>query len=53
MSVPGAVIMVLVLLIFPIVVIMSGAVAAAVLGHFLTVDGEARNEGSELLDLNV
>ena len=34
-------------------VCMSGAVAAAVLGNFLTKDGEERNEGSELLDLNV
>ncbi len=51
--VPGAVIIVLVLLLIPIMVCMSGAVAAAILGHFLTADGEARNEGSELLDLNV
>jgi hypothetical protein len=32
---------------------MSFAAVAAVLGHLLYKDGEARNESSELLDLNI
>ncbi len=43
----------IVLLALPVVVCMSGAIAAAILGQFLTNDAEARHEGSELLDLNV
>ena len=37
--------------IIPIVVIMSGAVASAILGESLRRDGRARFQGSELLDL--
>ena len=37
----------------PVLVIMSGAVLAGILGQFLTKDAEVRNEDSELLDLNV
>jgi hypothetical protein len=48
---PGAIAIVLVLLLIPVVVIMSGAVASAILGEALYRDGRARNEGSELLDL--
>jgi hypothetical protein len=48
---PGAIAIVLVLLLIPVVVIMSGAVASAILGEVLYRDGRARNEGSELLDL--
>jgi hypothetical protein len=51
--VPGAIAIVLVLLLLPVVVCMSFAVIAAVLGQLLYKDGEARNEGSELVDLNV
>jgi hypothetical protein len=47
----GAVVIVLVLLLIPVVVIMSGAVASAILGEAFFRDGRARNEGSELLDL--
>jgi hypothetical protein len=50
--VPGAIAIVAVLLVFPILVCLSGAVGAAVIGHFLWKDGEERNEGSELVDLN-
>lgn len=50
---PGAIAIVLVLLLFPVVVFMSFGVIAAVLGQLLYKDGEARNEGSELVDLNV
>lgn len=47
----GAVIIVLVLLIIPVIVLMSGAVASAILGEAMYRDGRIRNEGSELLDL--
>jgi hypothetical protein len=50
---PGAIIIVIVLLLFPIIVGLSMAGLAALIGHFLYKDGEARHEGSELLDLNV
>lgn len=49
----GAVILVLVLLAFPVVVGLSTAVLAGVLGHLLYTDAEARFEGSELLETNV
>ncbi len=48
---PGALIIVLVLAVFPILVIMSGAAASALIGELLYRDGVARNEGSELIDL--
>ncbi len=49
---PGAIAIVLVLLLIPVVVMISGAVAAGVIGELLYRDGRARNEGSELLDLD-
>ena len=49
----GAIVIVVVLLIFPVLAAIGGLVAAALLGFTLHKDGEARNEGSELLDLNV
>ena len=49
----GAVAIIAVLLILPILVIMTGAVGAFILGLFLYKDAEIRNEGSELLDLNL
>ena len=48
----GAIAIVVVLLIFPTLVLMSGGVASAVLGFFLQRDGEIRNEGSELLQID-
>jgi hypothetical protein len=51
--VAGAVAIVIVLLLLPVLVCMSGAIAAFVLGRSLVNDAEERNEGSELLDLNV
>ena len=48
----GAVIIAITLLVFPVVVIMSGAAASAILGEALYRDGRARNEGSELLELD-
>ena len=50
---PGPLIIVVVLLAFPIVVGLSTAGLAAVLGHFLGKDAEERHEGSELIDVNV
>ena len=48
----GALIIIAVLLIFPSLILMSGGLGAAVLGHFLQRDGEVRHAGSELLDLD-
>lgn len=49
----GAVAIVIVLLLIPVAVMMSGAVLAAILGWSLKDDAEARYEGSELVELNV
>jgi hypothetical protein len=43
---------VVLLLAIPVGVSLAGAVMAAVLGTSLKDDGEARAEGSELVDLN-
>ncbi len=49
----GAVILVLVIVfVLPSAVLVSGGVAAAVLGYFLKDEAEQRHAGSELLDLN-
>ena len=49
----GAIVLAVVLVfVIPVGVLMSGAVAAALLGTAATSDAEARYEGSELLDLN-
>ncbi len=37
----------------PVAVIISGGVMAVILGHSMRMEGEYRNEDSELLDLNV
>ena len=50
---PGAIAILLVLLLLPVLVCMGSAVLAVVLGVVLNRDAEIRNEGSELLDLNV
>lgn len=49
----GGVVLVAVLLGFPIVVGMSTAAIAALIGHFLCRDSEIRHEGSELVELNI
>ena len=49
---PGAIGILVALLIFPIVAIMGAASVAVVLGFVLNRDGEQRNAGSELLDTN-
>jgi hypothetical protein len=51
--VAGAIAIVIVLLLFPIVMGLGGLVLAAIYGVTLNKDGEARHEGSELLDVNV
>lgn len=50
---PGAIAIVVVLLVLPIAICMGGAALAAVLGVVLNNDAAVRGEGSELLDLNV
>jgi hypothetical protein len=50
--VPGAVIILLALLVFPVIAIMGSVTIAALLGWALDRDARDRNEGSELLDVN-
>ncbi len=49
---PGAIAIILVLLLFPILAIIGSATVAVLLGFVLNRDGEQRNAGSELLDTN-
>lgn len=51
-DVTGALILVLALLAFPVVIGLSTAAIAALLGELLHRDGRARHADSELLDLN-
>ena len=48
----GAIVLVVVLVLFPVIVGLGSTLIAATLGHVLWKDGEARHEGSELIDLN-
>ena len=48
----GAILLIVVLLLFVPMILASGGVMAAVLGMFLKDDAEQRHEGSELIDLN-
>jgi hypothetical protein len=48
----GGVIIAVVLLVFPVVVGLSGAVIAAILGGLTNARVDDRHAGSELLDLN-
>lgn len=48
----GAVAILIWLVLLPVAVLMTGAVASAILGHVLWRDAEARHEGSELVELN-
>ncbi len=50
---PGVIIIILLLLAIPVVVGLSTAALAALIGHFLYRDAEIRHEGSELLETNV
>jgi len=49
---PGVIAIIIVLLLIPVVVLMSGAVASAIIGFFLGRDADARHAGSELLELD-
>ena len=50
---PGAIALAVILVVvFPVVVALSGAAAAGILGYFLKETGEVLNEGSELIELN-
>ena len=49
---PGAIAIVLVLLVFPVIAIMGSVTIAALLGFLVIRDAVQRNEGSELLDTN-
>ena len=48
----GAIAIIVVLALFPGLILMSGGVASAVISTVLQRDGEARHEGSELLELD-
>ena len=48
----GAIAIVVVLVIFPSLVLMTGGVGSAIVGFLLQRDGEIRHEGSELLDID-
>ena len=48
----GLIIVVVLVVVLPVTVIMSGAVAAAILGWLLKEGVESDHEGSELVELN-
>jgi len=48
----GAIAIIVVLLVFPVLILMSGGVASGIIGAVLQRDGEVRHEGSELLELD-
>lgn len=50
--VPGAIVIILALLAFPVIAIMGSVTIAALLGWALNRDAEERHEGSELIDVN-
>jgi len=50
--VPGAVAIIVALLVFPAVAIMGSVTIAVLLGYTLNRDADDRNAGSELLDTN-
>lgn len=47
----GAIIMIIVLLLMPIGILMSGAVASAILGGLINREVDSRHEGSELSEI--
>lgn len=49
----GGIVIAVILVLFPVIVAMSGAVAAAILGAALKTDADRSHAGSELLDVNV
>jgi hypothetical protein len=50
--VAGVIAIVVVLLLIPVIVLMSGGVLSAVIGSLLGRDADARYAGSELLELD-
>jgi len=48
----GPVLIVLALLLLPVLMMLGGAVLAAILGWSVKTNVDTANEGSELLDLN-
>ena len=50
---PGVIAILIALVVFPVLFLMGMSLVAAALGWVLNRDAEVRNEGSELLDLNV
>ena len=50
---PGAVAILFVLVLLPVLVCLGSAAIAVVLGVVLNRDAEVRHEGNELIDLNV
>ena len=48
----GAIAIIVVLSLFPVLILMSGGLASAIIGSVLQRDGEVRHEGSELLELD-
>lgn len=49
----GPVLIVVVLLVIPVTVLISGGFAAAILGFFLKDEVDRSHEGSELLETNI
>jgi hypothetical protein len=49
--VAGVIAILIVLVAIPVLVLMSGGIASGIIGYFLGRDADARNAGSELLDL--
>ena len=50
---PGAIVLLIVLAVFPLVACLGSVAIAALLGFVLDQDAAIRNEGSELVELNV
>lgn len=48
----AAIIVVVLVIVIPVTVLMSGSIGALLIGLFLRSDADARHEGSELVDLN-
>lgn len=48
----GAIALIVVMILIPVGLLMSGAAASAIIGEFLRRDGIARHPGSELLELD-
>ena len=48
----AAIIVIVLVVVIPVSVMMSGAVASAIIGWFLRDEADKNHEGSELVDLN-